>query len=503
MPDSSSQPEPEQPPATLRPASIRLNDYYEVYRPGDADEAVREGRRCMNCGAAFCQPSGGYVANNGRPAGCPIDNKIPEWNELVTQDRWREAYERLALTNNLPEVTSRLCPAPCQDACIVGLNDRPVGIKRIERAISDRAFDEGWVQPVTPARRTGRRVAIIGSGPAGLTAADQLNRLGHRVAVFERSDRPGGLLMYGVPNMKLDKSLVERRIDLLTKAGITFRTGVEIGVDVGAATLLAEHDAVVLACGALRARELDIPGRTLRGVHRAMDYLTGSTRALMASKGGGAEAPRIHAQGKDVIIIGGGDTGADCIATALRQGCRSVRNITRRPQPPGRRDAAHPWPGPTGALQMDYAHAEGSVRFGEDPRDFEAQPLAFLEGDAAGTVGAVRVRWLDTGEAETLPADLVILAIGFTGADAEPLFAQLGVRSVVPRAQPHDPMEAAAPGVFMAGDCRIGPSLAVHAIAEGRAAAEQVDRYLKSRDGPRRSQPRDLQPHAPPLNMMA
>lgn len=476
MPDSKSQPEPEQPPATLRPASVRLNDYYEVYRPGDTGEAVREGRRCMNCGAAFCQPSGGYTANDGRPAGCPIDNKIPEWNELVVQNRWREAYARLASTNNLPEVTSRLCPAPCQDACIVGLNDRPVGIKRVERAISDRAFDEGWVRPVTPTQRTGRRVAIIGSGPAGLTAADQLNRMGHRVTVFERSDRPGGLLMYGVPNMKLDKSLVERRVDLLVQSGITFRTGVEIGLDIDAATLRDEHDAVVLACGALRARELDIPGRSLRSVHRAMEYLTESTSKLLSKTD--LDRPNIDARGKHVVIIGGGDTGADCIATALRQGCRSVRNITRRSQPPTQRDADHPWPGPTGVLKVDYAHAEGGARFGRDPREFAAQPLAFQACETGRAVGAVVVRRLDTGRTESISADLVILAIGFTGTDAGSVFTQLGVSPAARPAAPQDPMKPIVPGVFIAGDCRIGPSLVVHAIAEGRSIAEMVDRYL-------------------------
>lgn len=466
----------------MRPAAIRLNDYYEVYAPGDAAEAQAEGGRCMNCGAAFCQPSGGYTANSGLPAGCPIDNKIPEWNELIVRGRWREAYERLALTNNLPEITSRLCPAPCQDACIVGLNDRPVGIKRVERAISDRAFEEGWVRAEKPARRTGYRVAVVGSGPAGLTAADQLNRQGHRVTVYERSDRAGGLLMYGVPNMKLDKSLVDRRVKLLQRAGIVFRLNTEIGRDLDPVDLVSGHDATVLACGALRPREIDIPGRSLGGIHRAMDFLARSTKhQLSTAERGGPSV--IDARGKDVIVIGGGDTGADCIATALRQGCRSIRNITRRTEPPPHRDNEHPWPGPTGTLQVDYAHAEGAARFGSDPREFGVTPIEFKPSRDADTVGGVLVRRQGSDRTELLPADLVILAIGFVGTDADRVLGPLGSTPPAHRPRPGDAVEPISPGVFVAGDCRLGPTLVVHAIAEGRAVAQQVSEYLAEHGG--------------------
>lgn len=462
-----------------RPPRTRLNDFFEIYAPDDEPGLRRQGTRCMDCGVPFCQSE----------PGCPIDNRIPEWNHLVSQGRWREAYERLARTNNFPEWTGRICPAPCEDACVLGITDPPVTIKRIERAIIDRAFEEGWVEPTRPERRTGKRVAVVGSGPAGLTAADQLNRAGHSVTVLERWDRIGGLLMYGVPNPKLDKELVERRVRTLEAGGIEFRTGVEVGVDVDARTLREEYDAVLLACGALRHRDLPLPGRELPGVHFAMEYLHGVTKSLLDS--GFRDGCFIDARGKDVVVIGGGDTGADCIATALRQGCRSLHNITRREREPDERDSLHPWPGPPGTWFMDYAHVEGAALNGEDPRRYQVLPLEFV-GNASDGVRGVRVerlRWRRqedgarrmerTGEVDLLPADLVFLSVGFVAHDAPALVEQLGVPEedgLVPA--PWSRFTTGAEGVFVAGDMRRGASLIVWAMAEGRGAAREIDRYL-------------------------
>ncbi|MEM9296732.1 MAG: glutamate synthase subunit beta, partial [Planctomycetota bacterium] len=320
-----------------RRPDVRLGDWYEIYERADTHVLQEQGARCMDCGVAFCQSD----------TGCPIDNLIPEWNDLVYHNRWREAYERLSKTNNFPEFTGRICPAPCESACVLGITDPPVTIKSLECAIIDRAFEEGWVVPREPALRTGKTVAVVGSGPAGLAAADQLNQAGHTVTVFERDDRIGGLLMYGVPNMKLDKGLVQRRVDLLAAEGVVFRTNCNLGgeaSDQGTATpadgaetidpqtLVDDFDAVLLACGALKARMLDLPGAELDGVHRAMAYLHQSTRSLLDSEF--ADGKFIDAKDKDVVVIGGGDTGTDCIGTALRQGCRSVVNITRRQREP-------------------------------------------------------------------------------------------------------------------------------------------------------------------------
>ncbi len=431
----------------------------------------------MDCGVPFCQSG----------TGCPIHNRIPEWNDLVHRGRWREAWERLSLTNNFPEWTGRICPAPCEEACVLGITDPPVTIKRIERAIADRAFQEGWVVPRPPARRTGKRVAIVGSGPAGLAAADQLNRAGHLVTVFERDDRPGGLLVYGVPAMKLEKESVARRVQLLEAEGVVFRTGVNVGVDIDAAVLRGEHDALLLACGALDGRDLDLPGRELDGIHLALDYLSDTTRRLLEGWG---EAGAMDARDRDVVVIGGGDTGADCVATALRQGCRSLLNITRRDPEPDNRDEDHPWPGPAGTRVVDYAHVEGEA-LGRDPREYGLLPLAFL-GDRAGRVRAVQVerlawdrpagappRMRRTGVIEEIPSDLVFLAIGYRGHDAPEATASLGVAThagLVP-ARWGD-FRAGPDGVFVAGDMRRGASLIVWAIAEGRGAAREIDRYL-------------------------
>ncbi len=462
-----------------RDARQRLADFREIYRDESEAELRDQGARCMDCGVPFCQAD----------PGCPIDNLIPEWNDLVFRGRWREAYERLARTNNFAEWTGRICPAPCEDACVLGITDPPVTIKRIERAIIDRAFAEGWVVPEPPALRTGKRVAIVGSGPGGLAAADQLNRAGHLVTVYERDDRIGGLLMYGVPNPKLEKEVVQRRVDLLAAEGIEFVTSTNVGVDISGEELRERYDAVLLACGALRHRDLPIPGRELQGVHLAMDYLAGVTKSLLDS--GFEDGRFIDAKDRDVVVIGGGDTGADCIATALRQGCRSILNITRREQEPMDRDEGHPWPGPPGKYFLDYSHAEGRALFGRDPREYGVLPLAFV-GNEEGRVTGMKIerlgwsreegappRMIRTGDIEVIPADLVFLSIGFVGHDAPEIVEQLGVkeeRGLVPA--DWGSFGTSREGVFVAGDMRRGASLIVWAIAEGRGAAREIDRYL-------------------------
>ncbi|MFW6059930.1 MAG: glutamate synthase subunit beta, partial [Phycisphaeraceae bacterium] len=365
----------ERQPMKSRPANVRINDFYEIYARQDEHVLKEQGARCMDCGIPFCQSD----------TGCPIDNLIPEWNDLVYHGKWREAYERLARTNNFAEFTGRICPAPCEDACVLGINEPAVTIKSIECAIIDRAFEEGWVLPQPPARRTGKKVAIIGSGPAGLAAADQLNKAGHHVTVLERDDRLGGLLMYGVPNMKLEKRLIDRRVNLMREAGVTFRTSVNVGVDITGDELLHEYDAVLLACGALKGRDLEIPGRDLDGVHMAMEYLTLATKSLLNSNF--TDGNFIDARDHDVIVIGGGDTGTDCIATALRQKCRSLINITRREREPDERDDAHPWPGPRGTFYVDYGHAEAAALFDRDPREYGILPKMFVD-DGNGHVKA-------------------------------------------------------------------------------------------------------------------
>lgn len=461
-----------------RDPTRRVSDFRELYLPeADEDGLKAQGARCMDCGVPFCQSD----------LGCPIHNRIPEWNDLVRTGRWREAWERLNRTNNFPEWTGRICPAPCEDACVLGITDEPVAIKRMERAIADRALEEGWIRSPAPGPRTGKRVAVVGSGPAGLTAAEQLNRAGHAVTVFERDDRIGGLLMYGVPAMKLDKEGVLRRVGLMEDAGITFRTGVEVGVDLPVQELESEFDAVLLACGALEARDLDVPGGHLEGIHFAMEYLTDATRRLLD----GEQPGPLHVKGEEVIIIGGGDTGADCIATALRQGCRSLLNITRRDPEPEERDEAHPWPGPSGTRVVDYAHEEGKALMQRDPREYGLLPVAFTD-DGCGRVRAVQVERLEwepgpdgravmqrTGVVEEIPAQRVFLSIGYVGHDAGPLTGAMGLetrRGTIPA--DFGSFRTGRQGVFAAGDMRRGASLIVWAIAEGRGAAREIDRHL-------------------------
>ena len=482
-------------PMPARDPLVRLNDFFEIYDRHDDHVLKEQGARCMDCGVAFCQSD----------TGCPIDNLIPEWNDLVYHGRWRDAYERLSKTNNFPEWTGRICPAPCESACVLGITDPAVTIKSIECAIIDRAFDEGWVVPSPPQVRSGKRVAVVGSGPAGLAAADQLNKAGHAVTVFERDDRIGGLLMYGVPNMKLEKKIVQRRVDLLEAEGVEFRVNCNVGGDPSAhgtagdariidpADLQRDFDAVLLACGALRPRDLQkLPGRELDGVHVAMEYLHPATKSLLDSQF--ADGRFIDAEDKHVVVIGGGDTGTDCIGTALRQNCKSITNITRREREPDERDADHPWPGPTGTFYVDYGHAEGAARFDRDPREYGILPKAFLEHpDRPGTVGAIEIerlhwekrdgKWTSTptGKIEQFPADLVLMAVGFTGHDTPTLVEKFGVatdewNSTVTAA--YGEFATNVPGVFVAGDMRRGASLIVWAIAEGRGAARKIDEFL-------------------------
>ncbi len=466
---------------------VRLGHHGEFLEPVPEAHLASQGARCMDCGVPFCQSDDG----------CPIDNLIPEWNDLVYRGRWREALRRLELTNNFPEFTGRVCPAPCEGSCVLGITDPAVTIKNIENAIVDRGFEEGWIVPRPPASRTGRRVAIVGSGPAGLAAAAQLNAVGHSVTVFEREDRIGGLLMYGIPNMKLDKRrVVDHRVDLLRAEGIRFVTGAHVGVNVDAGELRRDHDAILLACGATTPRDLPIPGRELSGIHFAMDFLTEHTRALL--DGGlptdGAhpvEAP-IHAEGRNVIVIGGGDTGADCIATAIRHGCASVVNFELLERPPDSRGPANPWPEWPRIFRVEYAHAEASARFGADPRVFSVLSKRFVNDGNGGVAGieTVRVTWERgsdgrfgmaevAGAVETFEADLVLLAMGFLGPEAT--LARVFELATDERsnfaARPGE-YETTVEGVFAAGDCRRGQSLVVWAINEGRGAAARIDEYL-------------------------
>jgi NAD(P)H-dependent glutamate synthase small subunit len=462
-----------------RDAGERLGDFREIFTPAAEDHLRNQGARCMDCGVPFCQ------SDNG----CPIDNLIPEWNDLVYQGRWRDALERLHKTNNFPEFTGRTCPAPCEGACVLGITDPAVTIKNIENAIIDRGFAEGWVKPSPPASRSGKRVAIVGSGPAGLAAAEQLNRAGHGVTVYERADRIGGLLMYGIPNMKLDKQVVSRRVDLLRAAGIEFVTNADVGNNVDPHKLRTEHDALLLTTGATQPRDLAIPGRALGGIHFAMEFLTANTKSLLNSNL--EDGKYISAKDKRVVVIGGGDTGADCIGTALRHGCKSLVNLELLDQSPAKRAADNPWPLWPKIHRSDYAHEEAVARFGADPRNYAVVSKEF--GGRDGRVASVRmnrVLWQQAnggppkmtdveGSAEMLDADLVLLAMGFLGPEAY-LADALGIerdqRSNYRAA--HGKFATSVAGVFAAGDCRRGQSLVVWAINEGRGAARAVDEFL-------------------------
>ncbi|MDG2206814.1 MAG: glutamate synthase subunit beta [Pirellulales bacterium] len=484
----------------------RLDDFLEIYTEADVEHCQTQGARCMDCGVPFCQSS----------SGCPIDNLIPEWNDLVYRDRWREALDRLHKTNNFPEFTGRTCPAPCEGACVLGIIDPAVTIKNIENAIIDRGFAEGWVVAQPPAERSGKRVAIVGSGPAGLAAAAQLNKVGHEVTVYERSDRIGGLLMYGIPNMKLDKQVVERRVQLLREEGVRFETHTQVGQPedfpeghvvrimqergeeiryLDPEKIQSEFDALILATGATRPFDptANCPGRELTGIHLAMDFLTRNTKSLLDSELG--DRSYLSAEGKNVVVIGGGDTGADCIGTSLRHGCQGLVNFELLDRPPEDRAENNPWPEWPRIYRVDYSHAETSARFGEDPRRYHVLTKAFID-DGEGGVSAVRtveVDWSQPGERAPFrevpgsekdwPAELVLLATGFVGPE-KGVAEMLGLEMQNPRgnwetfAAEHGAFATNCEGVFAAGDCRRGQSLVVWAINEGRGVARTVDTYL-------------------------
>ena len=434
----------------------------------------------MDCGVPFCQSE----------VGCPVDNLIPEWNDLVYRGRWKDALKRLHQTNNFPEFTGRVCPAPCEGACVLGITDPPVTIKNIENSIVDRGFAEGWIQPQPPPHRTGKTVAVVGSGPAGLAAAAQLNRAGHQVTVYERDDRIGGLLMYGIPPMKLEKELVERRVTLLLEEGVRFVVNTHVGVDLDSRQLLSQNDAVLLACGATQPRDLSIVRRELSGIHFAMEFLLKSTKSFLDSKF--QDHKYISAKDRDVIVIGGGDTGTDCIGTALRHECRSLVNFELLAQPPDERSPDNPWPQWPLVYRVDYGHAESAALFGKDPREYGIVSKEFV-GDGKGRVKGVktvRVEWTIgndgtvnmrevSGTEEEWGADLILLAMGFLGPE-QTLVTQLGLET-----DKRSNFKAefgryatAVEGMFAAGDCRRGQSLVVWAIREGREAAREIDRYL-------------------------
>jgi glutamate synthase (NADPH) small chain len=463
-----------------RAPESRVLDFNEFLLPLERMERVDQGARCMDCGVPFCQSS----------YGCPVNNLIPEWNDLVFKGREKEAWMRLRKTNNFPEFTGRVCPAPCEGACVLGINQNPVTIKDNECWIIDNAYEQGWMKPLPPSARTGKKVAVIGSGPAGLAAADQLNRAGHSVTVIERADRPGGLLVYGIPNMKLDKALVLRRIDLMKAEGVVFRTSTAVGKDVAAKDLLRDFDAVLVATGSTRPRDLAVPGRSLKGVHFALEFLGANTKSLLDSKL--ADGKNIDAKGKKVVVIGGGDTGNDCLGTSVRHGCTGIVNFEVMPQPPAERTADMPWPTFPRTLKKDYGHGEAEYAFGKDPREYCILTKEFVDDGKGNVKGVrtVRVEWKKNeagqfamaelpGTEEYFEADLVFLALGFLGPE-DGILKDLGVE-LDPRSNAkadYGTFATSAPKVFAAGDARRGQSLVVWAINEGRLAAREIDRFL-------------------------
>jgi glutamate synthase (NADPH/NADH) small chain len=468
-----------------RPALERIRDWNEFHLHLDEAKLREQGARCMDCGIPFCH-TGSLL--NGMASGCPINNLIPEWNDLIYRGRWREALERLHKTNNFPDFTGRVCPAPCEGSCVLGITSPPVTIKNIECAIADKGWEEGWIEPERPSSRTGKKVAVIGSGPAGLCAAAQLNRAGHLVTVFERADRFGGLLMYGIPNMKLDKKLVQRRIDQMAGEGVLFIANTEVGKNYPAENLLREFDAAILCTGATKPRDLPVEGRHLKGVHFAMEFLQGHVKSWLD---GHANGSPISAAGKDVVVIGGGDTGTDCVGTALRHGCKSLVQLEILPRPPMNRAKDNPWPEWPKVYRLDYGQEEAAAKFGGDPRIYLTTAKKFVgDGGSVKEVHTVQIEWQRNdkgqfvaaevaGTDQVRPAQLVLLAMGFLGPE-QPLLEQLAVerdaRSNI-KAE-HEKYATNIRGVFAAGDARRGQSLVVWAFNEGRGAARECDRFL-------------------------
>jgi glutamate synthase (NADPH) small chain len=470
-----------------RPAIERIRDWNEFHFHMEVKKLREQAARCMDCGIPFCH-TGTLIS--GMASGCPIHNLIPEWNDLVYRGLWKEALDRLHKTNNFPDFTGRVCPAPCEGSCVLGINNPPVTIKNLECAIIDHGWDEGWVVPEPPSVRTGKKVAVVGSGPAGLCAAAQLNRAGHTVTVFERADRVGGLLTYGIPNMKLDKEqVVFRRIQQMEAEGIKFLTNTEVGVNYPAANLLKEFDAVVICTGATKPRDLPIEGRNLKGVHFAMEFLTHNTRSLLDKHRNGNY---INAEGKDVMVIGGGDTGTDCVGTSMRHGCKSLVQVEILPRPPIDRAKDNPWPEWPKIYRLDYGQEEAAAKFGADPRVYLTTAKKFV-GDEHGHVKEahlVEIKWDKNekgqyvpkevpGTEQVRPVQLVLLAMGFLGPE-QPLLDALNVERDARTNIKADfeKYSTNIKGVFAAGDCRRGQSLVVWAFNEGRGAARECDRYL-------------------------
>ena len=461
---------------SYREVDVRINDYDEIFTGShNLDQLQEQGSRCMDCGVPFCQSSNG----------CPIDNLIPEWNDLVYKNEWQEALERLEKTNNFPEFTGRVCPAPCEGSCVLGLNNPAVTIKNIELAIIDKGFEEGWIKPRLVESRSGKKVAVVGSGPAGLAAADELNQMGHLVKVYERSDRIGGLLMYGIPNMKLGKDVVDRRVELLSDEGVEFITNVDVGKDITTKELQENFDAVIFATGATKARDLPAENRDAKGIYPAMDFLTSNTKSLLDN--GQPDQSDLSADGKNVIVIGGGDTGTDCIGTSLRQGAKSIINFELMSRPPEDRSDNNPWPEWPVIFRVDYGHEESSKVFGKDPRHYQLLTKSFIK-DSNGNVkgiNTINVDFIDgklleiEGTEKTWDAELVLLSMGFLSPehylsdDAEIELDQRGNYL-----SEHGDYKTSKEGIFSAGDCRRGQSLVVWAINEGRGVASSVDNYL-------------------------
>ena len=456
---------------TRRKAGERIKDWFEIYEPFPEEKQRQQGARCMDCGVPFCH------------TGCPVNNLIPDWNDLVYNNRWEAAVRRLHSTNNFPEFTGRICPAPCEAACVLGINQPPVSIKLIERSIVERAWDEGWIHPEPPEQATGKRVAVVGSGPAGLAAAQQLRRAGHSVTVFEKNDRIGGLLRYGIPNFKLEKHVVDRRIEQMRAEGVVFETNAHIGANVPVKSLTEEYDAILLCGGAEQPRDLAVPGRELKGIHFAMEFLPQQNRR---NEGDTVDpSTEILATGKRVIIIGGGDTGADCLGTSHRQGAKSVHQFEIMPKPPEERAATTPWPLWPLQLRVESSHEEGGIR------DWSIGTLKFT-GDADGNVKqlhAIRVSPPPkfepiAGSEFTLDADLVLLAMGFLGPVRNGMIEQLGLKLDARGNSATTNYMSSVDGIFAAGDMRRGQSLVVWAISEGRKAAAAVDEYLAAKEEP-------------------
>lgn len=473
-------------PADREPLE-RIKDWGEFHLHMSEDDQKKQGARCMDCGIPFCHSG---ILLNGMASGCPINNLIPEWNDLIFKGLWKEALGRLLKTNNFPEFTGRVCPAPCEGSCTLGIHEPSVTIKVNECTIIDRAYENGWISPNPPKERTGKKVAVVGSGPSGLACADQLNKVGHSVTVFERADRVGGLMMYGIPNMKLDKSVIDRRADLMKAEGVEFVVNTEIGKDIPTEKLMKDYDAVVLCGGATKPRDLPVEGRQLKGVHFAMEFLHANTKSLLDSKL--VDGNFISAKGKDVVVIGGGDTGTDCVGTSIRHGCSSVVQLEIMPQPPSCRTADNPWPQWPKVLKVDYGQEEAEALYGRDPRDYCVTTKKIV-GDENGNVKevhTVKVEWKKDengrfgpveipGTEKIYPAQLVLLAMGFLGPEDTALKAlaiEQDARSNV-KAE-YGKFTTNVPGVFAAGDMRRGQSLVVWAINEGRAAARECDKYL-------------------------